>query len=97
MAMPVATTRWSPSHLFYVPPGFSEDYVSIVVPTGASVFLDGSSTSLSLSRTSLASTYQTMVLPISDGLHSLTSSQPFGILVHGFTCGASYGYAGEWR
>lgn len=90
------TKQYNRSHVFCIPgTGFSSHYVNIVAPTGAvaSVQLDGANVGASL--TAIPGTpYASGSVKISAAgvRHTVTASQPVGVIVYGWNTYESYGY-----
>jgi hypothetical protein len=85
---------------FLTPPTYDTDYVDIMAPLGASVFLDGAA--VALDATPIGNTTFTLTsIVLQDGPHQLTADVPVGAMVYGYggpspehsdTQNVSYGY-----
>jgi hypothetical protein len=82
-------------YVFLVPNQYVNDYLGVVAPAGAQIILDGNQT-LALQPIGPGAAWSTVVLPISDGTHTISSVNEvkFGIVVHGYDDDVSYGYTG---
>lgn len=85
------------SYTFATPENsFDKHFVNIAVPTTAvsSVLLDGVALDASLFSLIGGSGLSGAQIPITEGSHTLTADQTFGIYVYGFNSYDSYGYPG---
>jgi hypothetical protein len=92
LAVPVEQFR--DEYIFLAPPKYLNDYLTIIMPAGASVLLDGSETVTG--NTIPTTTWTSKTIPITDGVHRIesTNGTKFGIMVHGHDDDVSYGYPG---
>jgi hypothetical protein len=91
--LPVSNSQFRSDYTFLTPEGYTEDWVSIVMPTGASVTLDGSVVTAT-PTTIPGTTWQVIRVEVEPGTHTLTSSAPVGLSVYGYGCDVSYAYPG---
>ncbi len=90
LAIPVEQYRTS--YTFLAPMSYAISFVGVSAPTGAQVILDGSPIA---GLTPVGGTgYDTANVSITGGVHSMTSSSPFGVVVYGFGSYTSYMYPG---
>jgi hypothetical protein len=92
----VAVKQFRTSYVFLAPKDYTENYVVVVEPTGATVTLDGaaaSGTATPIPGTSFAVLRLTLDNGGS-GAHTLTASSPVGIQVMGYGSYTSYTYPG---
>jgi hypothetical protein len=86
--------QWRKDYVFLVPMFFAENYVNIVKPAAAEVLLDG----IKLSATAFTpvgqGTFHVIRLPVSEGSHTLSATEPVGIIVYGYDRDVSYAYPG---
>ncbi|MDT8282571.1 MAG: hypothetical protein RQ982_07110, partial [Gammaproteobacteria bacterium] len=85
------------SYTFATPENsFNKHFVNIAVPTTAvsSVLLDGVALDASLFSLISGSDLSGAQIPLTEGSHTLTADQTFGIYVYGFNSFDSYGYPG---
>jgi hypothetical protein len=95
MIMAVAETGFRTPYAFAVPKDYSEDYITVIRPAGATVTLD--TTVLSSSQfhaVGQASGYEYGYFPVADGPHFIHCTEPFGLYQYGFHGPASYGNPG---
>jgi len=91
--LPVASSQLRTDYNFLVPEGYTENWVSIVLPTGATAELDG--TAVTATPTTIAgTTWQIVRVEVAPGTHRLVSSAPSGLYVYGYGCDVSYAYPG---
>jgi hypothetical protein len=75
-----------------VPSTYTENFVNVVAPTGASVLLDGTAVT---GFTAIGSTgYEVARVGVAAGGHHLESTQTFGITAYGYASYTSYLYPG---
>ncbi len=96
----VPVDQYRTEYGFLTPPTYDTDYVDIIAPPGASVFLD--SNPVTLDSGSIGGTMHTLTsLVVADGAHRLESTEPVGVVVYGYggpspehsdTQNVSYGY-----
>ncbi len=95
-----AVDEWRGTYIFVTGRGFDEDYVSIAMPTGASLTLDGEDIA---ARADCATQtigdlgdvgYVQVTCPIEDGVHEVDSGEnPVGVTVYGYYNAGSYAYS----
>lgn len=92
MSLAIPTEQFLNHYTFLAPQTFDDNHLNVSAPTGSNVTLDGvavdgfspvGSSGLSVAR-----------IPISGGVHSVTSATPFGIVVYGYAAHTSYMYPG---
>jgi hypothetical protein len=97
MSLAVATPQFRTSYQFIAPPSYSENWVNVIAPNGATVTVDGT-TVTGFSAIGSSSGYSVAHFPLCtggcSGVHSATSSSPFGIEVYGYGVYTSYMYPG---
>jgi len=91
MIYPVPLEQLRSDYVFLTPEGFVEDYMTLFVPMGAQVALDGNPLSDESFRI-LAGEYRVYVVALSDGTHRIEADAPVGAIVYGFDDDVSYGY-----
>jgi hypothetical protein len=88
MSLGIPSEQFRTSYTFLAPSNYPANFVNVTAPAGASVTLDGSpvggfapvgGTGFSVAR-----------VPVGQGPHSLTGTQPFGIVVYGYGTYTSY-------
>ena len=92
----VPTSQFRADYILLIPGDYERDFLSLVVPRGASLTLDGRpfTTAPVGSVTSGGRTWDLFKQEINDGVHKLVSNQPFGLYAYGYDCDVSYAYAG---
>jgi hypothetical protein len=77
------------------PAEYEDNYINITVPTGASVTLDGEEIPPGYFELVGSGTYSVYRTRLKDwGAHSITASEPAGVIVYGYDQYVSYGYTG---
>jgi hypothetical protein len=80
--------------ILLAPDKYAEDFINVVLPAGAELRFDGVPVE-GVERTPLgAGDYELIWSRLSDGVHHLSSDQPFGVTVYGYDQYVSYGYTG---
>jgi hypothetical protein len=95
MAILIPRAHWSESHLLHAPSGFPNRYASVAMPVGTTLRLNGAV--VNLTRVAIPGGYERMLLDLSGDVNTLVASNPVGVLAHGYACGGSFAYAGEFR
>lgn len=92
LAVPVEQFR--DDYTFLAPNAYKEDYVNVVAQATAQVSLDGQPIQASSFAAVPGSEFKVARVPLSDGTHRITASEPVGIVVYGYHDDVSYGYPG---
>ena len=91
-----AVEQYRTKYVFLAPVDYTENYVTIIAPSGAAVSIDGAATTAA--PVPLGSTgyevIRQLLLPGQQGAHELDSAQPVGIQVTGYGAYTSYTYPG---
>ncbi|MBU1244225.1 SUMF1/EgtB/PvdO family nonheme iron enzyme, partial [Myxococcota bacterium] len=99
----VPTEQFRTSYSFSVPSSITHNYVNIVKPVALAgrnapvIYFDGVALSEALFSTAIGSSYHGVYrrnISTSPYTHTITSSQPFGIMVYGYATTTSYMYPG---
>lgn len=92
MSLAIPTEQYRTSYTFLAPTTYATSFVSVAASTGAEVLLDGAPMG---GFTSVGGTgFDVSNTTITGGVHTMTSSSPFGIVVYGFGSYTSYMYPG---
>ncbi|MFT4705143.1 MAG: hypothetical protein ACI81R_002851 [Bradymonadia bacterium] len=87
----VPTDQFLSNYIVLTPSQYIEDYLSIIVPSGATVRLDGAV--LNAPRAALGE-WDIIRTEVSDGVHTVDADVPFGLYAYGYDCDVSYAYPG---
>lgn len=92
-------TQYLDKYTILNPSTFAFDFVNIILQDDATVTIDGATVNEPcLSAGTLDGVgYCCMNVPVSDGIHQVKGTRPFGLIVTGFDDDASYGYVGGAR
>jgi hypothetical protein len=92
MSLAIPTEQYRTSYTFLAPTSYASSFVTVTAPSDVPVLLDGSAVSGfgAVGATGFSST----TTELSGGVHTITSSSPFGIVVYGFGTYTSYMYPG---
>lgn len=92
MILMVPMEQYLDKYIFLTPNTYAHDYVVIIKPTTATVTLDGAA----VGGTSypVAAGWEILRPEISDGVHHIDGTEPFGIIGVGYSPYVSYGYMG---
>jgi hypothetical protein len=88
----VPTSRFRKNYVFLIPDKYARDYVSIALPVGADLVVDGVVVPGEQFDMIGTGEYRVARSQMSDGVHSISSNRPIGITVHGYDQYVSYGY-----
>lgn len=91
LAVPVEQFRTS--YLILTPADYTEDWLTVIRPLGATVFLDGEALPDGLFMPIGAGDFDFAWVPVDDGPHTLLGEAPFGLVAMGYSQAVSYGYA----
>jgi hypothetical protein len=93
VAIPIEQYR--SSYVFFTPTTFDQNYVSIIVPDGAEVTLDGHVIAPN-EYTGIGSSGHSVLQRVLEKtpVHRIEASEPVGIMVHGYGNYSSYAYPG---
>ena len=91
--LPVASSQLRQDYNFLTPEGYAINWISIVLPEGANVLLDGVALSATLDAVG-STTWRVARVPMEAGTHTLVSDVPVGLYVYGYGCDVSYAYPG---
>ncbi|MFO0680786.1 MAG: IgGFc-binding protein [Sandaracinus sp.] len=91
-SLAIPTEQYRSSYTFLAPSTYQQNFVEISAPTGSTVMLDGNAVS---GFTAVGSTgFGVATAQVNGGVHSISSSERFGIVVYGFGSYTSYMYPG---
>jgi len=98
MVQAVPVEQYLDSYVVLVPGTWDQDYMIITRAAGATVAVDGTSidawTGWSEAAAIGSSGYEAVRIAVTDGVHVLDGSDPFGVVVVGFDMHDSYAYPG---
>lgn len=94
MILAIPTERWRATYPIMAPSTYKNDFVSIIRKPGQEVSLDGTPVGGSQFNAIAGGKYELGWVEISDGVHTITSQEPFGLSAYGYDSAASYGYPG---
>jgi hypothetical protein len=79
-----------------IPAGFNDNYLNIIVPQSAmtNTFVDGSNVAATNFVAIGSSGYYGVRVWVTNGVHTVTSSQPVGVEMYGWGYADAYGYFG---
>lgn len=89
----VPTEQFLDHYVVLVPSTWINDYLVLIRPATATVQVDGTAVTAGWVNVG-ASPYQAARVAVSDGVHKLQGSAPFGVIVLGYDSYDSYGYPG---
>lgn len=96
MLMAVPTRQFRDNYILLTPSNYTQDFLSLVAPTGTIIEIDGNP--LAVSPTSRLSAggrqWDIYKQGVPDGVHTVTGGQAFGLYAYGYDCDVSYAYAG---
>jgi hypothetical protein len=92
LSLAIPVEQYRTEYTFLAPTTYAISFVAISAPTGAEVLLDGAP--VSGFNTVGGTGYDVVNTSITGGVHTMSSSMPFGIVVYGFGSYTSYMYPG---
>jgi hypothetical protein len=93
MILMVPQEQYLSEYIFLTPNTYALDYVVVVRQTGATITLDGAAIPSS-AFINVTSNYQVARRSLTDGVHNIYGTSPFGIIGVGYSPYVSYGYMG---
>jgi hypothetical protein len=93
MILAVPVEQYLSRYVVLVPETWHFDYLVLAREQGAAVSIDGAPVDQGWIQVG-ASNYEVTRAPVSDGVHQLAGSMPFGVTVVGYDWFDSYGYPG---
>jgi hypothetical protein len=89
LAVPIRQYRTS--YTVLTPPGYKENYLTIITPTGTRPQLNGGDISGNPVTVDGMDIYR---LSVPEGVQQLQNNAPFGVIAYGYDCDVSYAYPG---
>jgi len=92
----VATAQFRSDYQFVAPTSYTENWVNVIAPTGATVTVDGAAVTgfVAIGAASGYALAHASLSTANNGVHVATSTLPFGIQVYGYGTYTSYMYPG---
>lgn len=90
LAAPVEQFR--DDYVFLTPNKYIDDYINVIAPSGATVTLDGTVLVSSLYTAIPGTGFKVARIKVNDGVHTIASSEPVGVIAYGYDRDVSYGY-----
>ena len=96
MLMAVPTRQFRDNYILLTPSNYTQDFLSLVAPSGTSITIDGNPLAVSPTSRLTAGGRQWDIYKqgVPDGVHTITGGQAFGLYAYGYDCDVSYAYAG---
>ncbi len=92
LAIPVEQYR--NDFVVLVPAEYEQSYVNVTAPTGAAVMVDGEEILPAYFEIIGSGEFSVYRQPLTPGTHTITSTEPAGVLVYGYDQYVSYAYTG---
>ncbi|MFU8802583.1 MAG: hypothetical protein ACNA8W_02130 [Bradymonadaceae bacterium] len=92
--LPPAIEQYRDEYVFLVPANYRRNFVTITVPIGVEVTLNGSVVPASEFSPFASGQWQYAIVAITGGIHTASADETFGLLVHGYDYYISYAFAG---
>lgn len=89
LAVPVRQYRTS--YTVLTPPGYKQNYLTIITPTGTRPQINGANLTGNPVTVEGMDIYR---ISVDEGVQQLQNSAPFGIIAYGYDCDVSYAYPG---
>ncbi len=98
LTMFVPVEQYRTEYVILTPATWSQNWVVIAAEVGATVIIDGNAPTGCITESAGAidgKTYEARRCPLNtEGVHTLTGSEPFGIIAYGYGSAGSYAFAG---
>ncbi|MCL2326253.1 MAG: IgGFc-binding protein [Proteobacteria bacterium] len=88
----VPVEQYRREYVFLVPAFFRENFITVIAPVGARVWLDGEEIAEDAFTLFGTGTFRYAYHPVNAGRHDLVSDMPVGLFTYGFDDYVSYGY-----
>ncbi|MFT5432928.1 MAG: hypothetical protein ACI9OJ_003632, partial [Myxococcota bacterium] len=95
--LPVPTQQFLSEYTVLTPPGYVENYLNIVAPSGAEVTVDGQPLTVPLSQVGPGLDWGVAKVPVTEGVHQVSAKKKIGLTAYGYDCDVSYAYPGGLR
>lgn len=94
--LPPAVQQYRDSYVFLVPGNYARNYVTLVKEPGTAIMLDGTAVAQAeFQPVGTAGNWEYAIIDtVNAGVHRATSTEPFGVVVHGMDYYISYAFAG---
>jgi hypothetical protein len=93
LLMLVPQEQFRSDYTVLTPADYLEDWLTLIAPATASVTLDGAP--LTVTGDALADSGLVVYrVPVEDGVHRVSATEPLGLYAYGYDCDVSYSYAG---
>lgn len=93
-ALPAAVEHYRDEYVFLVPAGYRRNFVTVSAPAAAQITLDGQVVPANEFVPVGNGTWKVAILTIAAGVHTASSTEPFGLLIHGYDFYISYAFPG---
>lgn len=94
LTLVVPVEQYLSEYVFLIPDAYQTDYVNVVKKKDADVLLDGVKVIQPFTNLGSDNVWAVAQVQIADGVHTITSSDVFGITAYGYDCDVSYAYPG---
>ena len=94
LILAVPEEQFRKDYIILTPSGYSENYLTVVRPTGVEVLLDGVPLADTLFDPMAGGDWEIAYVTAAEGSHTLASESPFGISAYGWSNAVSYGFPG---
>ena len=88
----VPLEQYRSDYVFLAPDQYEFDYITVIAPEGTTVTLDDEPLADDAFAPFGSGSYVRAKLPVADGVHHLTATEPVGLFVYGYDEYVSYGY-----
>jgi len=94
MILAVPVEQYRSDYILMTPEDYSENHITVIRPSGLTVILDGAPIDNGLFVPFGDGTWELAYVSVSEGLHQLEATEPFGLSAYGWSSAVSYGYPG---
>ena len=90
----VPTEQYREDYIVFTPDSYSDNYLSILVPSNGSVTLDDEPVNFDGGTLIDNTEWKVHTVLVESGVHHLEGTLPFGLMAYGYDCTVSYAYPG---
>jgi len=94
MTLGVPVEQYLKTYSVLIPPGYTDNYVNVIVPIGTSVEIDGTPIAEEDYTNIGNGGYLLAQKKVEPGVHAVSGDAPFGLTAYGYACDVSYAYPG---
>ena len=94
LILAIPSDRWRATYPIMVPPDYSKNYVTVVRSAGVVISVDGTPVDETLFQPIASGAWEMAWVELTNGFHTVTGTEAFGLSAYGYNNAVSYGYPG---